>query len=202
MLGDRYRLIIEINKKKYKLELTFQAIKNLYQSTGVSLFKWLEDFNKAKDKKVFMYQIIFSMTNAKISIDELEELFKDDKSYEKVLNGLLMSIYSDLVLECIEKEEEKETENEEMFTNETFEKWWNYMYYVATIKMNKTDKWFYKSTPRILKSLNTLRINDEKNIILGAYADILRIKNKAKNNNSEEVIELDEYTSIGSIFGL
>lgn len=203
MLGDRYKLEINIKEKKYSLEFTFQAIKNLYQSSGKSIFKWIKEFGEAKDKRIYIYQIIFAMTDARISIDELECLFEDEDIEKEINNTVTASIYSDIAVENIDIKQRKSKDEEDVYSNETFEKWWNYMYYVATIKLGKSDKWFYKATPRIVKSLNSLRLEDEKNILISAYIEVIEARNNAKEKeDTEEVVEIDEYTSFSSIFGI
>ena len=194
MIDDKYNLTIKVGNKKKELFFNMLTIKNLYKLTGVSIFKWIDDFFKAENKENYVTQILIAMFNGYIDTKLLNDLI-DNK---EIINSIMMIINAEL---CIEKVKYKEIENRnnsseiDLKSNENFEVWYNNLFYYSTIEFNKSSKWFYRATPRQINSLSMLLNNNKKDILISAYCDINAAKNEAYEKKN--TVELDEYTSLG-----
>lgn len=194
MIDDKYNLTIKVGNKKKELFFNMLTIKNLYKLTGVSIFKWIDDFFKAENKENYVTQILIAMFNGYIDTKLLNDLI-DNK---EIINSIMMIINAEL---CIEKVKYKELNNEkssleiDLKNNENFEVWYNNLFYYSTIEFNKSIKWFYSATPRQINSLSILFNDNRKDMLLNAYYEINKVKNEAYEK--ENTVELDEYTSLG-----
>ena len=206
MIDDRVNLIVEINNKKQQLNFNMRTIKNLYKITGISLFKWIKEFTSAENKTEYKTQLLIAMCNGYVDIGELKELIEN----KELENGIYDLIINDLYkVEKVEYKTDSKYDEDisiDMTENDNFESWYNNLYYVATVILNKKYKWFMNSTPREIVTLNNLDYINKKNIIIGAYWNINNAKYNAKNdtndikNKEEDVVEIDKYTRFDSIF--
>lgn len=200
MIDDRFNLTIKLGNKKKEVYFNMLTIRNLYKLTGISVFKWIDELNKAENKEDYITQILLAMFNGYIDTELLNKLVAD----KEIINSILMIINAELSHEIIKYKENEDEEDSfteiDLEDNENFEAWYNNLYYCAIVEFNKSLKWFYRATPRQINSLNIMFNNNRKNILLNAYYDINKAKNKAyEKKEDENCIILDEYTSTGDI---
>ena len=200
MIDDKFNLIIDTGKNKKALFFNMSTIKNLYKLTGESLFKWVDEFFDSNDKGRYATQIILAMFDGYIDAKLLNTLVNDKDAIGKIM----MLINSELDNEKVKYKEIEEEETSsgtiDLKNNDNFETWYNNLYYCAIIEFNKSPRWFYRATPRQIKSLSMLHDNNKKDILLSTYSDICKAKNKAdEEKEDDDCIILDEYTSMGDV---
>lgn len=109
------------------------------------------------------------MSNGLYNLDFLQE--EDFIAIAKGLEELINKEFSFEVEEKIDKEDSKNKRN--------FKSWWNKWYFIGTRILKMSEEEFLNSSVRELFEMEKLNNEYYKNILIGAYVDIL----KAKNNS-------------------
>lgn len=205
MLGYNYKLDLTIDKEKKELYFNFQTLKNLYRLTQKNPFYYLKDFMESENRDDYMGTIIYCMANGDITLEDINEVINN----KKVKNYLLLDIINMVSIESTnEFKDEEENNNDNKNDNDDqeekteeeqlkeFEDFWNYCYFTATIKLNKSEEEFYLMSPRELKTLDKYNSNFYKNILIDTYITISKAKNSNKENEAEEVVSVARFRDI------
>ena len=205
MLGYNYKLDLTIDKEKKELYFNFQTLKNLYTLTQKNPFYYLKEFMESENRDEFLGTIIYCMANGDITLEDINEVINN----KKVKNYLLLDIINMVSIESTnEFKDEEENNNDNKNDNDDqeekteeeqlkeFEDFWNYCYFTATIKLNKSEEEFYLMSPRELKRLYKYNSNFDKNIVIDTYITISKAKNSNKENEAEEVVSVARFRDI------
>lgn len=188
MLGDRCVLDLTIGKEKKELYFNFQTLKNLYTLTQKNPFYYLKDFMESENRDEFLGTIIYCMANGDITLENINEVINNREAKNYLLLNTINIISIELTSELKNEEEnnndkdnkndnddqEEKTEEEQL---KEFENFWNYCYFTATVKLNKSEEEFYNMSPRELKTLDKYNSNYYKNILIDTYITVLEAKN-------------------------
>lgn len=177
MLGETIDFKITVNEKTVILNLTMQTLKNIYRLSGYSPFEFIQNFIQCDEKELNQYliQLVLCLSNMEISLENLVELITEDNAvYLK--DQLMILINHELVSEIEQNmsDEDVQTESSKQKKIQNWIQWFNYLYYVARCQLKMSEESFYESTPRELKTLESLHKNFEKNILLASYVDVMK----------------------------
>jgi len=205
MLGYNYKLDLTIDKEKKELYFNFQTLKNLYTLTQKNPFYYLKEFMESENRDEFLGTIIYCMANGDITLEDINEVINN----KKVKNYLLLDIINMVSIESTnEFKDEEENNNDNKNDNDDqeekteeeqlkeFEDFWNYCYFTATVKLNKSEEEFYLMSPRELKTLDKYNSNFYKNILIDTYITIANAKNTDKEDEAEEVVNVARFRDI------
>ncbi len=204
MLGYNYKLDLTIDKEKKELYFNFQTLKNLYTLTQKNPFYYLKDFMESENRDEFLGTIIYCMANGDITLEDINEVINN----KKVKNYLLLDIINMVSIESTSEFKDEENNNDNKNDNDDqeekteeeqlkeFEDFWNYCYFTATIKLNKSEEEFYLMSPRELKTLDKYNSNFYKNILIDTYITISKAKNSNKEDEAEEVVSVARFRDI------
>lgn len=205
MLGYNYKLDLTIDKEKKELYFNFQTLKNLYTLTQKNPFYYLKEFMESENRDEFLGTIIYCMANGDITLEDINEVINN----KKVKNYLLLDIINMVSIESTnEFKDEEENNNDNKNDNDDqeekteeeqlkeFEDFWNYCYFTATVKLNKSEEEFYLMSPRELKTLDKYNSNYYKNILIDTYITISKAKNTDKEDEAEEVVNVARFRDI------
>lgn len=179
MLGERIDFKITIDDATVILNLNMKTLKNIHQLTGYSPFEFIQDFICCDETELNQYliQLVMALSNMDITLEKLVELITDENSIP-LKEQIMLLINYEMVAEIEQKTDFAEIDHQ----SEPFEKdkvqnwirWFNYFYYFARYQLKMSEESFYESTPRELKTLESLHKDFEKNILLGAYVEVMK----------------------------
>lgn len=196
MLGDKYSIKINYDNKIKELKLNFQSMKNIYSLTGENPFEFIGDFSKKEDKTVDLGKLVYCMSNADISLVDLNRFILSDKcDREELVNKIINLLVTELISEYVDdskdnKSEDDDNDKEKVSNRNKLKEWfdfWNNCYYVATVQLHKSEEEFLNMTIRELKTLDAYNLKYYKDILIGAYIDIMNATNKVEKDKSKQV---------------
>ena len=199
MLGESYSIKINYKDVEKELLFNFQTLKNIFTLTGKNPFKFINEFLVSKNKEDYIGRIIYCMLNGDISIKDIYEvLLKDEEDKLNILVNIIQLISLEMQSEYVEYELENNEETEVENKKDSIKTWieyWNYSYSIATVILHKTETEFLLMTPREFKTLDSYTCNYYKNVLLGAYIEVI------KSNKKEETVEKKANIRLKDVFG-
>ncbi|MTP79651.1 hypothetical protein GMB70_13425 [Turicibacter sanguinis] len=187
MLGETIDFKITINEETVILNLTMRTLKNIYRLAGCSPFEFIQDFIQCNEKELNQYliQLVLCLSDMEIPLENLVELITEENAVS-LKEQLVILINHELVSEVEQNmdfsEEDSQTELSKQKKVQNWIQWFNYFYYVARYQLKMSEESFYKSTPRELKTLESLHKNFEKNILLGSYVEVMKNRQDASTS--------------------
>ncbi|MDB8575606.1 hypothetical protein [Turicibacter sanguinis] len=179
MLGETIDFKITVKEETVILNLTMRTLKNIYRLSGRSPFEFIQDFIQCDEKELNQYliQLVLCLSDMEIPLENLVELITEENAVI-MKEQLMILINHELVSEMEQRtdssEEEEQSEPSKQKKIQNWIQWFNYLYYVARCQLNMSEESFYESTPRELKTLESLHKNFEKNILLASYVDVMK----------------------------
>ena len=204
LLTEKATATVEINKLKIDLVLDFRVIENLNYALQDNV---ILNYLKIREKIDFLdllgrleeYDERFLALFLNVSCDckytiieidrELKTLKREEKEYLSIVLRSLI-IQSLIFLNEEERAEDKKENNEE--DNNKFEEWFNHFYCIAIDKLKMSLEDFYNSTPAQLKERDYRFNQQQKNIFIMTYCDIMKARNGKRNIKREEVEEVSD----------
>lgn len=213
LLTEKATAIVEINKLKIDLALDFRIIENLHYALRDNI---ILNYLKIEEKLDFLdllgrleeYNERFLALFLNVSCDckytiididrELKTLKREEKEY--LLLVLRSLIIQSLIFVNEEESVEDKKENNKEYDSNKFEKWFNYFYCLAIDKLKMTLSDFYNSTPAQIKERSYRFNQEQKNIYINTYCDIMKARNSKVNIKKDEIEEVsDMYQFINRI---
>lgn len=207
LLTEKAKAKVEINKLKIDLRLDFKVIENLhyalqdniilsylnidYKIDFLDLLEKLEEYNEG-----FLALFLNVCCDCKYDILEIDKELKTLKQEEK--EHLLLILRSLIIQSLVfnNKDEENNADKKEDDDNEKdedkFEQWFNYFYCLAIDKLKMTLSDFYNSTPSQLKERSYRFNQEQKNIYIMTYCEVMN----ARNGNVERKQDVEEVTDM------
>ena len=178
MLGETIDFKITVKEETVILNLTMRTLKNIYRLSGRSPFEFIQDFIQCDEKEL-------CLSDMEIPLENLVELITEGNAVS-LKDQLIMLVNHELVSEVEQNmdfsEEDAQTESSKEKKVQNWIQWFNYFYYVARYQLKMSEESFYESTPRELKTLESLHKNFEKNILLGSYVEVMKSRQDASTS--------------------
>lgn len=173
MLGNKYSLTLKRGEEIIECKCNFKFIRNLFNYIEEDPIDYLNNINSSKDK---IKIIIQCMSNGLYNLDFLQE-----EDFSAITKGLEELINKEFSFEVEEKIDKEDIKNKRNFN---FKSWWNKWYFIGTRILKMSEEEFLNSSVRELFEMEKLNNEYYKNILIGAYVDILKAKNNSiiKNN--------------------
>lgn len=187
MLGETIDFKITVKEETVILNLTMRTLKNIYRLSGRSPFEFIQDFIQCDEKELNQYliQLVLCLSDMEIPLENLVELITEGNAVS-LKDQLIMLVNHELVSEVEQNmdfsEEDAQTESSKEKKVQNWIQWFNYFYYVARYQLKMSEESFYESTPRELKTLESLHKNFEKNILLGSYVEVMKSRQDASTS--------------------
>lgn len=212
MLGDKFSLIVNYNNEEKELKFNFQTLKNIYIVSNKNPFTFITEFFGKDDKYSDLGKLIHCMCNATIDVVDIYRHILVDKNVRdqltiNIINLLVAELtneYKDYLKKDDVKKDDDDSDLEE--DKDELQNWfdfWNNSYYVATIKLNKTEQEFLDMSPREFKTLDSYNFNYNKNILISAYIDVTKASSKADviahENKDKDNMSISEMLRVNGI---
>lgn len=191
MLGDKLKVNLTIDDKKVfkkDLKYTFKVIKNIKSYlVEKDVLEYIDDFLKCDDslkKTNYLTEIIYCMQNGEVDIEEVYNivLSNTDELFHIVSNLIIFETIEEEL--GVKEEVQAETNNEKV----TFNKWWNNMYCIAIVNLNKSYKEFLSLSPRELKTLYKYYKNNLVDLMLEKEIKLMNIMYETKTGKKSKNI--------------
>lgn len=190
MICDKYSVDLKINNIDFELKINFSFLKKLYNLTGRNPFSYLYELvDNFNDDTMHLSRILYTLLDGKLSIKDINFYLIDNEKIKLDIYLQLMRLIS-LELASENKKDDFEFNEDGNKTEDeinSFISYFNYSYFVAIKKLNMSEEEFYDSSPRILKTMDELNKEYEKNMLLEAYVDIVKSEGKAKKEDKPKM---------------
>lgn len=134
-----------------------------------------------------------ALSDLEITLKDLTSMITEENKNE----------FKQIIILYLNKEftSEFESEEEELNSNDYIEEvdklkawinWYNYYYYVMIYQLNMSEEEFESLTIREVKTLTEHHKMFNKNILISAYIDVVKSKNKKKEAKSSNNIRLKD----------
>ena len=194
ILGERLNWNIELGNKKYVLKFNIKALKNIHKLTGASPFEFIDNFiNEDEFNDIYLYQMLMAMSDLEITLRDLTTMVTKENrdEFKKViityLNKEFVSEFESEYSDNNDNEDIGEVDRLKAWIN-----WYNYYYYVMIYQLNMSEEEFESLTIREVKTLTEHHKMFNKNILISAYIDVVKSKNKKKEAKSSNNIRLKD----------